>query len=80
MLCLPTTPDLAPLRQSSGDELSDFRVRLMGLTAMAGLAGLPQVHLPLLKVDGVPFGVSLIGPAGSDMQLLALARRFSEEV
>ncbi len=79
VLCIPTTPDLAPLRQSSGDELAEFRLRLMGLTAMAGLAGLPQLHLPLAQVDGVPFGLSLIGSPGSDMLLLALARQFSKE-
>ena len=78
VLCLPTTPDLAPQRDADEAELAQFRQRLLGMTAMAGLAGLPQVHLPLLTVDGVPFGLSFIGAAGQDMTLLALARRFSE--
>lgn len=78
VLCLPTTPDLAPRRDASDAELAQFRERLLGMTAMAGLAGLPQVHLPLMSVAGVPFGISLIGAAGQDMTLLALARRFSE--
>lgn len=79
-LVIPTTPDLAPLRTASDADLADFRMKLLGLTALAGLAGLPQVHLPLVKIDGVPFGLSLIGKLGSDMQLLALARLFSESI
>lgn len=77
-LVIPTTPDLAPLRSASDADLADFRMKLLGLTALAGLAGLPQIHLPLVKIDGVPFGFSIIGKPGSDMQLLALARLFSD--
>ncbi|MFM2482747.1 amidase [Celerinatantimonas sp. YJH-8] len=77
-LLIPTAPDVAPLRKTSSSELADFRVRLMGMTAMAGLSGCPQVQMPLLNLDGIPFGVSLIGPRDSDMQLLALARLFEE--
>ncbi len=79
-LVIPTTPDLAPLRSASDADLADFRMKLLGLTALAGLAGLPQIHLPLVKVNGVPFGLSIIGKPGSDMQLLALARLFSDAI
>lgn len=79
-LVIPTTPDLAPLRSASDADLADFRMKLLGLTALAGLAGLPQVHLPLVNVVGVPFGFSIIGKPGSDMQLLALARLFSDVI
>ncbi len=79
-LVIPTTPDLAPLRTASDADLADFRMKLLGLTALAGLAGLPQIHLPLVKIDGVPFGFSIIGKPGSDMQLLALARLFSDVI
>lgn len=77
-LLIPTTPDLAPLRTASDSDLADFRMKLLGLTALAGLAGLPQVHLPLVNVNGVPYGCSIIGKRGSDMTLLAIARRFSD--
>ncbi|MFM2486171.1 amidase [Celerinatantimonas yamalensis] len=77
-LVIPTTPDLAPFCQSDSRALAEFRQRLMGMTAMAGLAGCPQVHLPLLALDGAAFGFSLIGPRDSDMQLLALTRYISE--
>ncbi|CAG9295466.1 amidase [Celerinatantimonas diazotrophica] len=77
-IVIPTTPDLSPLRTADSLALGEFRMRLMGMTAMAGLAGCPQLHLPLLACDGVPFGFSIIGPRDSDMQLLALARLFSQ--
>jgi amidase len=79
-LVIPTTPDLAPLRTASDADLADFRMKLLGLTALAGLAGLPQVHLPLVKINGVPFGFSVIGKPHSDMQLLALARLYSDTI
>ena len=44
------------------------------MTAIAGIAGLPQISLPLLHDGRGPVGLSLIGPAGSDRALLALAR------
>lgn len=78
VLVLPTSPDLPPLRDSDPSVLGDFRMRLMGMTAMAGLAGCPQIHLPLMPLDGIPFGFSLLGPRDSDLQLLALAEQMSE--
>jgi len=42
---------------------------------LSGLSGLPQISLPLMQIDGAPFGFSLIGPHGSDRALLQLARR-----
>ena len=32
-----------------------------------------KVSLPVARVDGLPVGLSLIGPAGSDERLLELA-------
>ncbi|UUX95940.1 amidase [Aquabacterium sp. J223] len=74
VLCLPTTPTTAPRVDDDGAHLDRVRQRTLSMTAIAGLAGLPQVSLPLLRGDdGAPAGLSLIGPAGSDAQLLALA-------
>ncbi len=36
-----------------------------------------QVSLPLAQVDGLPVGLSLIGPAGADERLLELAERLA---
>lgn len=73
LLLLPTTPGPAPLLGADAAWMENYRSQLMGLTAPAGLAGLPQVHLPVLTVDGAPAGVSLLGQQGMDLALLALA-------
>jgi len=73
MLCLPTTPGPAPrVTAGSGEvELADRR-RAMALLCIAGLGGLPQVTIPAGAVDGAPVGLSVVGPRGSDLDLLRL--------
>lgn len=75
VLVLPTTPGIAPLLTTSSEALAEYRQFLLSMTAIAGLAGLPQLHLPLFNIDGAACGVSLIGPRGSDMTLIELAQR-----
>ncbi len=73
VMCLPSTPTIAPRHDASLDELSRVRDRTMALTCIAGLAGLPQVTVPAGRVDGAPVGFSLLGPKGSDLMLLRIA-------
>jgi len=80
LLVLPTTPGPAPLLGASGEWMDNYRTQLMGLTAPAGLAGLPQIHLPVLMsdnspIDKAPMGISLLAPQGFDRDLLQLAAR-----
>jgi amidase len=76
VLCLPTSPRVAPPVDAPTDELENrVRAQAMSLLCVAGLAGLPQVSLPLASLDGLPLGFSLVGPKGADRQLLALAGR-----
>ena len=75
VLCLPTSPRVAPRVDAPADELENrVRAQAMSLLCIAGLAGLPQVSLPLASLDGLPLGLSLVGPWGTDRQLLALSR------
>jgi len=74
VICLPSAPGIAPRLNASAEDLVEHRSRVLGLTAMAGLAGLPQISLPLAQLDGCPLGFSLIAGPGRDLQLLALAR------
>lgn len=69
VLVLPTAPSAAPLPGSG----NDFRRRCLQLLCPAGLAGLPQLSLPLSRTEDGPVGVSLLGSPGSERTLLALA-------
>ena len=73
VMALPTAPSIAPPINISGKEAESFRVRVMRLTCMAGLAGLPQMTLPVGTVSGCPAGLSLIGWPNGDEVLLDLA-------
>ncbi len=77
LLCLPSAPGIAPRLDTPAADLVEHRGRALGLTCIAGLARLPQVSLPLAQVEGCPLGLSLIGPAGSDLGLLAFAEAFA---
>lgn len=74
---LPSAASLAPRRDADPAEVDAVRLRTMAITCIAGLAGLPQVSLPLAAPDGTPLGVSLLGPAGSDLALIRLAAAVS---
>ena len=75
VVCLPSSPRVAPLKNLPVDEIEiRYRHQAMHLLCIAGLGGLPQISLPMGERDGLPIGLSLIGPYGGDEQLLALAR------
>lgn len=73
LLVIPTVPGVAPLRSSSAAAMEDYRRSAMRLLCIAGLCGVPQVSVPLLKAEGAPLGISLIGPFGSDRHLIETA-------
>lgn len=78
VLLLPTVPDIAPQRNADPKATEDLRARALTLLCIAGLARLPQINLPLGKLNGCPIGLSLIGPRDGDMMLLAIARSLAE--
>lgn len=73
-LVMPTVPGAAPLANGSHEELLAYRERALMLLCLSGLSGFPQISLPIGNVDGAPFGLSLLGPAGSDLALIRLGR------
>ncbi|WPH14879.1 amidase [Variovorax paradoxus] len=74
VLLMPTMPDIAPLRSEGEAGLEDYRNRAIQMLCIAGLAGFPQLSMPLAQREGAPLGISLLGPAGSDRSLIALAQ------
>jgi amidase len=76
VLCLPTSPRAAPPLGTPVDKIEiEYRNQAMCLLCIAGLAGLPQLSMPMASIDGLPLGLSLIGRQGTDTMLLALAAR-----
>ena len=79
VLIFPTSPCAAPLLRASLEEQDAVRRSTLGVTAIAGLCGLPEITLPAAEIrapDGslAPVGLSLVGGHGHDRALLALAR------
>jgi aspartyl-tRNA(Asn)/glutamyl-tRNA(Gln) amidotransferase subunit A len=69
----PTVPTVAPLR-GTGYEHAGTDVELLALTHYWDWTGFPAVSLPagVGSRSGLPVSVSLIGPAATDWELLAL--------
>jgi amidase len=75
VLLLPTLPTIAPKLDDSEATFEAFRAKALSILCIAGLAGAPQISLPLATFQGCPLGLSLIGPPGRDRALIALAAR-----
>ena len=80
MLCLPTSPILPIGRDARLSEMRAAVHRIVDLTAIAGLAGCPQVNLPLATVGEIPVGLSLIGWRGGDAALVGAACAIAREL
>ncbi|WP_336491423.1 amidase [Methylobacterium nigriterrae] len=78
LLVLPSAPGIAPRRATPDAELDLFRARALELLCPAGHAGLPQISLPLARLDGCPLGLSVIAGPGRDETLLDLATAIPE--
>lgn len=68
-LFLPTTPTTAPLL---GADTSALRMKIITLSAIAGLSRSAQVHIPMpCLANGALYGFSLMMSHGNDKSLLA---------
>lgn len=77
VLLLPTAASQPPSR--ADDPASVHLAALLRttglLTTVASVAGLPTATIPVRTTDGLPVGLSLVGPAGRDRDILALAEQ-----
>lgn len=79
VLCLPTAPGIAPLRGETLDALSEQRDRINCACCLGGLAGHPQLNLPLAEVEGAPVGLSIVAGRGEDLTTITVAAALEEE-
>ncbi|HZZ27881.1 MAG TPA: amidase [Pirellulales bacterium] len=85
LLCIPTTPAPAPVKQSLGmdQRVGDYYKRALSLTSIAGICRLPQVSLPLsmVTVEGgeLPLGLSLLARFGEDLFLLDVVQQIAKD-
>lgn len=73
LLCLPTAGSIAPLKSAGLKEINRNRARSSSLLCISPLSGTPQVTLPLVEMENVPLGISLLGAKGTDRQLVAFS-------
>jgi amidase len=73
VLCMPTSPILPNGRAARLSEMRTAVRRIVDLTAIAGLTGLPQVNLPVAAIGSIPVGLSLVGWRGGDAALIGAA-------
>ena len=73
MLCLPTSPVVAPPRGQRLSDRRDAQARIVRLTCTGGTTGRPQLSIPVATVGGRPVGLSLMGERGGDEALIGFA-------
>jgi allophanate hydrolase len=79
-LLLPTTPTIYTIAQINSDPIR-LNARLGIYTNFVNLLDLAAVAVPTpIRGDGLPSGVTFIGPRDSDARLAALASRFHRAV
>lgn len=78
LLVLPSAASFAPLRNADPAAVDAIRLRTMAITCIGGLSGLPQISIPFRSSEGIPLGVSIMGPAGSDLALVRMAKEIFE--
>ncbi|MEV0172418.1 allophanate hydrolase [Streptomyces sp. NPDC050803] len=78
-LLLPTAPGHPTLAEVAADPLG-ANARLGRFTNSTNLFDLAAVAVPAGEVNGLPFGVMLIGPAFTDERLARIARELAPDV
>ena len=82
VLLMPTAATVAPTltEQDDPDTAARTRKQTMRLTSLAGIGALPALNMPIATAQGLPCGVCLIGPAGSDKALVAFGKELYQRL
>lgn len=73
---LPTASSIAPLKSTSLEEINRLRAQSSKLLIISALSGIPQLTLPLLELEGVPLGLSLMSAQNTDRALIDFGLEF----
>lgn len=79
VILLPTASSIAPLKSESLEVINHYRKQSSKLLCISPLSGTPQLTLPMSKQEGVPLGISLIGPKHSDRALIDLGTKLYDK-
>jgi allophanate hydrolase len=75
-LLVPTAPTHYTIEAMQADPVALNR-KLGGYTNFVNLLDYAALSVPSsIRLDGLPFGITLIGPCGSDWQLAELGQRY----
>jgi len=76
VLVVPTAPTIYTITEVNADPIGKNR-NLGWYTNFVNLLDLAAIAVPSsIRADGLPFGITLIGPAGSELRLADLAQRY----
>jgi amidase len=71
-LIAPTTSPAFPIDFVNGDHI------LGGAMTLAAVSGYPHLTVPMGQIQGLPLGISFVGPAWSEATLLAMGYAFEQ--
>lgn len=80
IMLLPTASSVAIKKDEELAVINKIRSDSSQLLCISPLSGTPQITIPLLESEGVPFGLSLLGPRDSDSQLLKIATKMGQSL
>lgn len=69
LLLIPTASSVAPLKSISDEDMGHLRGQLMKTLVLSPLSGCPQLTMPLVEMEDVPLGISIIGARGNDLTM-----------
>lgn len=78
LLLLPTTATTA--RPINGLDSAEYAPRLTRFTASFNLVGLPALSVPCGRVDGLPVGLQIVGPAWAEACVLRAGYAFEGNI
>ncbi len=76
LLCIPSSPNVAPLRNREFKKINEFDYdKLRPLVALSGIGKLPQINIPIVTNGYPPVGVSLLGGYKQDRFLISNTKK-----